>query len=279
MKFGMTNGWGENSRTFAPKANINTLITVNTVVPGTTIADRLPVPGRRLQHADHGHPERQQRLRQLRAGHVDDEAADAELRRALRALQRVGPGGIVAGVHLDRARATSRRFPNVPNWNDWAVRFAAAYDLSGDGKTAIKANAGKYVASQAAGFAQTFNGMNGATQTRTWNDAERRQTILTRTATSRSTRSIGGTSNFGQITARPDPNLDPRLQLGVQRAAAARVAAAHVGHGRLLSPRLLQPAGHRQPEPGHDGLDARYRSRRRPTRVCRSPASRSRCTR
>ncbi len=63
-------------------------------------------------------------------------------------------------------RATSRRFPNVPNWNDWAVRLAAAYDLFGNGKTALKANAGKYVAAQAAGFAQTFNGMSGATQTR-----------------------------------------------------------------------------------------------------------------
>src|SRR6266850_1787382 len=30
MKFGMTDGWGRNSRTFAPKANINTLITLNT---------------------------------------------------------------------------------------------------------------------------------------------------------------------------------------------------------------------------------------------------------
>ena len=58
----------------------------------------------------------------------------------------------------------ARNFPeikNVPNWNDWAVRLAVAYDLFGDGKTAFKANAGKYVAAQAAGFAQTFNGMSG----------------------------------------------------------------------------------------------------------------------
>ena len=51
--------------------------------------------------------------------------------------------------------------PDLPNWNDWAVRFAAAYDLFGTGKTAIKGNAGKYVAAQAAGYAQTFNGMSG----------------------------------------------------------------------------------------------------------------------
>ena len=27
---------------------------------------------------------------------------------------------------------------NVPNWNDWAIRLAAAYDLFGTGKTASK---------------------------------------------------------------------------------------------------------------------------------------------
>jgi TonB-dependent receptor-like protein len=73
-------------------------------------------------------------------------------------------------------RIAARNFaaiPNVPNWNDWSVRLAAAYDLTDDGKTAFKATAGKYVASQAAGYAQTFNGMNGATQTRTWNDADK----------------------------------------------------------------------------------------------------------
>ena len=47
---------------------------------------------------------------------------------------------------LCSTRIGARNFaevPNVPNWNDWAVRFAAAYDLFGTGKTAIKANAGK----------------------------------------------------------------------------------------------------------------------------------------
>src|SRR5262249_12707446 len=97
--------------------------------------------------------------------------------------------------------------PNVPNWNDWAVRLAGAYDLTGDGKTAVKANAGKYVASQAAGFAQGFNGMNGATQTRSWNDANGDKTILNADGSVQTNEVIGGTSNFGQITQRPDPNL------------------------------------------------------------------------
>src|SRR5262249_52925560 len=97
--------------------------------------------------------------------------------------------------------------PNVPNWNDWAIRLAASYDLTGDGKTALKGNAAKYVAAQAAGFAQSFNGMNGATQPRTRNDANRDGTILNADGTIQVNEVIGGTSNFGQIVSRPDPNL------------------------------------------------------------------------
>ena len=90
IKFGMTDGWGRNSRTFAPKANINTLITVNA-------AGLTDIP---FQVAVYNTPK--QRLRQLRAGHVDREAAHAELRRALRSLQRRGAGRVRARLDLDR---------------------------------------------------------------------------------------------------------------------------------------------------------------------------------
>ena len=34
---------------------------------------------------------------------------------------------------------------NLPNWGpDWAPRFSAAYDLFGDGRTALKASVSKY---------------------------------------------------------------------------------------------------------------------------------------
>ena len=68
--------------------------------------------------------------------------------------------------------------PNVPNWNDWSVRLAGAYDLFGNGKTAIKANASKYIAAAAAGYAQNFNAM-------TYSHADARAGS-TSTATSRS---------------------------------------------------------------------------------------------
>jgi hypothetical protein len=68
--------------------------------------------------------------------------------------------------------------PNVPNWKDWSVRAAAAYDVFGTGKTAVKVNASKYIASAAAGFAQTFNPMNYSTQTRAWVDFDGNKSIL-----------------------------------------------------------------------------------------------------
>ena len=97
--------------------------------------------------------------------------------------------------------------PNVPNWNDWAIRFAGAYDLFGNGKTAIKANAGKYVASQAAGYAQTFNGMSGVTQTVNWTDLDRNGTIYDANGNIEVNEVGPRTANFGQVTVRPDPAL------------------------------------------------------------------------
>jgi hypothetical protein len=95
----------------------------------------------------------------------------------------------------------------VPNWNDWSVRFAGAYDLFGDGKTALKANASKYLASQAAGYAANFNGMTYSTQTRLWLDFDGNRSILDSAGNIQRNEVLGGTSNFGGVTNRPDPDL------------------------------------------------------------------------
>ncbi len=108
----------------------------------------------------------------------------------------------------------ARDFPaieNVPNWHDWSVRLAGTYDLFGTGKTAIKANASKYIASAAAGYAQNFNPMSYcgscAGATRAWLDFDGNRSILDSNGNIQFNEVIGGTSNFGQITNRPDPDL------------------------------------------------------------------------
>ncbi len=113
--------------------------------------------------------------------------------------------------------------------------------------------------------------MSGATQTRTWNDANGDKTILNADG-SVQTNEVHRRHvelRAGHVAARSGPGA--RLQLGVQRGAAARDSAAPVGHRRLLPPRLLQPPGERQPEPGSERLDQPTASTRRPTRGCRSP--------
>jgi hypothetical protein len=207
IKVGMTNLWGENSRTFAPRANINTLVTVNTVVPGTTIplidfpfqviVYNTPTTGIQNVNSDLGiYAQDAWTMNRLTIHYGGRfEHFDAS----------IPPESSPASTWI-----AARNFPeirNVPNWNDWAVRLAVSYALTADGKTAVKANAGKYVAAQAAGFAQGFNGMNGATQTRTWQDSNGDKTILNADGSIQVNEVIGGTSNFGQITSRPDPNL------------------------------------------------------------------------
>jgi Carboxypeptidase regulatory-like domain len=109
---------------------------------------------------------------------------------------------------------------DVPNWKDWAVRFAAAYDLFGNGKTALKANVGKYVASAALGFAELFNALTAQTETRTWADVDGNRSVLDANGNLQRAEILGGTANFGQVsgTDRPDPKLrrEYNWETGVQ---------------------------------------------------------------
>lgn len=69
-----------------------------------------------------------------------------------------------------------RSFPelnNVPNWKDIGPRLGFAYDLFGDGKTAVKASISRYVATSTVGTARQLNplltSVNAAT--RPWTDS------------------------------------------------------------------------------------------------------------
>jgi len=62
--------------------------------------------------------------------------------------------------------------PDVPNWKDVSPRFGIAYDLTGNGKTAIKASIGRYVIAQSYGISGPANPVNSSinSTTRTWAD-------------------------------------------------------------------------------------------------------------
>ncbi len=212
MKFGFTNLWGENSRTFAPRANINTLITVNIVMPGTTIRSSTS----RSQVSVYNSPatvvsERQQRPRPLRAGCLDDEAPDAALRRPVRALQRVDSGGIVAGVDLDR-RAQLRRdqeraeLERLGGPLRGGVRPDRRRQDGAQGqRRQVRRRAGGRLRADVQRHERHPCRCAADAHAGTTPTATRRSS--TPTARIQTNEVLGGTSNFGQVTSRPDPNL------------------------------------------------------------------------
>jgi hypothetical protein len=59
---------------------------------------------------------------------------------------------------------------DLRTFRNWSPRFAAIYDLFGDGKTAIKANVSDYVAILGNGTADLYNPLGVLTDQRTWRD-------------------------------------------------------------------------------------------------------------
>ena len=66
---------------------------------------------------------------------------------------------------------SSPAIDNVPNWRDLNPRIGAAYDLFGNGKTAIKGGINRYVAGASTTVAQTFGPAANFSTTRNWTDA------------------------------------------------------------------------------------------------------------
>ena len=64
---------------------------------------------------------------------------------------------------------------NVPNWKDISPRIGVAWNVFGNGKTAIKASYGKYVSYETTGLTKLTNPANTlvANTTRSWNDTNK----------------------------------------------------------------------------------------------------------
>ena len=67
---------------------------------------------------------------------------------------------------------TTGRIENVPNYHDIAPRLGLAYDLSGDGRTALKATWGRYIMAVGTSIAQIVNPMEAIqiSTSRAWMD-------------------------------------------------------------------------------------------------------------
>jgi hypothetical protein len=62
---------------------------------------------------------------------------------------------------------------DLPEWSDWAPRFAMVYDVFGNAKTAVKYSINRYNAARTTGIAESYNPLNDVTSTLRWNDVNR----------------------------------------------------------------------------------------------------------
>ena len=61
----------------------------------------------------------------------------------------------------------------IPNWTDVSPRVAAIYDIFGDGRSAIKVGANRYMVGIGSGTIDLVNPIRVTNDTRSWNDANR----------------------------------------------------------------------------------------------------------
>jgi hypothetical protein len=63
---------------------------------------------------------------------------------------------------------------NIPNWKDWSPRMGISYDLFGNGRTAIKAQLGKYLSKLGTDLTEGLNPISTSvtSASRTWIDAD-----------------------------------------------------------------------------------------------------------
>jgi hypothetical protein len=120
---------------------------------------------------------------------------------------------------------TFEEIENVPNWKNVSPRLGAAYDVFGNGKTALKGNVGYFVESEATGFANTYNPQIFSMDTRTWADTNRDDIAQES--------ELGPTSNltFGvRRNVNPDPDFARPYQwvsdVGVQHELRPGLAVA-----------------------------------------------------
>ena len=142
------------------------------------------------------------------------------------AEQSAPAGRFVGPRHFDR-------IPNLPNFIDWVPRFGAAYDVTGNGKTALKFSVGRYMEQDASAFPERYNPMTLVPSSISWTDLNNQgQNCLTAVdkagcndvadgALGCTYLTPGCEMNFAQLSTtfgvrrnrNPDPNLSRPYQL------------------------------------------------------------------
>lgn len=114
---------------------------------------------------------------------------------------------------------------DLPNWKNIAPRLGVAYDLFGDGKTAIKGSVGKYMQQEATGFAAKYNPLQVGSDVVTWNDLNGDDIAQDAELGAANNATLGVRRNIN-----PDPDLKRPYQvlynLGVQHQLLSRLSVS-----------------------------------------------------
>ena len=181
----------------------------------------------------------------------------------------------------------------VIGYNDINPRMGAAYDLFGNGKTALKFNAGRYLEAAVNGNGN-YSELRPASRvptsvTRTWNDANRNFVAdcdlmngLAQDLRAERRRLLRGLvecelreGGLQPLVRRADPQglVQPAGRLADRGDHPARNPAACLGGGRLYAALAPELHGHRQPRHGGVRFHASSASRRRSIRGCPAAAA------
>ena len=201
------------------------------------------------------------------------------------------PEAEIGGVRFLPTVTTFPETKGVDAYKDLTPRGGVAYDVFGNGKTAVKVSFGRYLeAAQNGGLfvASRPTSRVSTTATRTWTDSNGNFTpdcdLLNNAA--QNLIASGGdfcgavaNTNFGKSVVRHDAGSGAVLRLGrargrlaVRRLDPAAAAGEGVGRGRLLPPLAEELHRHRQPDGGREQPTTRSRSRRRSIRGCPTAA-------
>ena len=132
-------------------------------------------------------------------------------------------------------------------WHDITPRMGLAYDLFGNGKTALKFNAGKYMESVVSRVSDDYTNLNplqrlATTTTRAWNDANRDYAVQCDLANPNANGECGDMANKNLGTATFDRTADPEWTSGWGKRAYNWGLGAQIQHEVL--PRVSVSVGY-----------------------------------
>ena len=141
----------------------------------------------------------------------------------------------------------------LPTWKEFSPRVSAVYNLSGDGKTAVRVGYNKFVTAQTTGFAQLYNPTALTTQQLAWTDvnsndiADGERGCAGYPSLGCEINFAGLPTNFGvRSLAQFDPDLKRPYQLAFNAGITHEVLTGLTAVVRILPQRL--PQHHRSSE-------------------------------